>query len=149
MDQTPVKGSRVGKRPATPRSLTKWVIPFSHSHRLSARVSRVATAGRALSEPDDSWLSRRPTRRPKSAAMTEEQIAEMLRKCEEPGLDKVHMPEMGGYGVFATKEFYQGDFVCEYSGDLIDMDEVRLASVAPSTVHCALCSSNHSYLLRD
>jgi hypothetical protein len=57
--------------------------------------------------------------------MTEEQIADMLRKGYEPGLERVHMPEMGGYGVVATKAFYKGDFVCEYSGDLITLEEVR------------------------
>ena len=70
--------------------------------------------------------------------MTEAQIADMLRKGQEPGLERVHMPEMGGYGVVATKTFYRGDFVCEYSGDLITMEEVCACAQQSCIVSCSM-----------
>jgi histone-lysine N-methyltransferase SETD8 len=35
------------------------------------------------------------------------------------------MEHMGGWGVVTTRKFAQGEFVCEYSGDLIDVAEAR------------------------
>ncbi|KAJ8931147.1 hypothetical protein NQ314_015976, partial [Rhamnusium bicolor] len=45
-----------------------------------------------------------------------------LRKGVEDGLEVRHIKGKGR-GVFATKDFLRGEFVVEYSGDLIDMNE--------------------------
>ncbi len=56
---------------------------------------------------------------------TQEEAEDMLRRCYEPGLKKVRMEEKGGWGVVAEKTFHKGEFVCEYSGDLIDKAEAK------------------------
>lgn len=52
-------------------------------------------------------------------------IHDLMRKEQEPGIASVEMADMKGFGVVAQKPFAKTEYVCEYSGDLITMTEAR------------------------
>lgn len=69
---------------------------------------------------------RRSVRKPKTAILEEKQrnLEESVLSGKEDGL-KVHNFPGKGRGIVATQLFRRGEFVVEYSGDLIDMAEAR------------------------
>jgi hypothetical protein len=58
-------------------------------------------------------------------AQSSDAVCDLLRREHEPGIERVMMPEKGGFGVVAQVAFPKGHFVCEYSGELIDAAEAR------------------------
>ncbi|XP_025837662.1 N-lysine methyltransferase KMT5A [Agrilus planipennis] len=74
----------------------------------------------------DFFPVRRSVRKTKKTVLEEKQrdLENILRKNIEEGL-KVHIFEEKGRGVVTTKPFKRGDFVVEYSGELIDMSEAK------------------------
>ncbi|KAF5284658.1 hypothetical protein FQR65_LT13489 [Abscondita terminalis] len=70
---------------------------------------------------------RRSERKTKRIVLEEKQknLEQMLRDGVEEGL-KVHHFEGKGRGIVAVKPFNRGDFVVEYSGELLDVNEARL-----------------------
>lgn len=69
---------------------------------------------------------RRSVRKTKKTVLEEKQkcLEHLLRHRIEEGL-KVQIFEGKGRGVVAAKAFEKGDFVVEYSGDLIDIVEAK------------------------
>lgn len=69
---------------------------------------------------------RRSVRKTKKTVLEEKQkcLEHLLRHRIEEGL-KVQMFDGKGRGVVASKSFEKGDFVVEYSGDLIDILEAK------------------------
>lgn len=69
---------------------------------------------------------RRSVRKTKKTVLEEKQrcLEHLLRHRIEEGLE-VQMFEGKGRGVVAAKTFEKGDFVVEYSGDLIDLVEAK------------------------
>eukprot|EP00039_Didymoeca_costata_P018539 m.333896 g.333896 ORF g.333896 m.333896 type:complete len:269 (-) comp17241_c0_seq1:1033-1839(-) len=53
------------------------------------------------------------------------QVHDMIRNQLEPGLREVAMPEKYGFGVLTSKKFKKGEYVCEYSGDLVTMKQAK------------------------
>ena len=53
---------------------------------------------------------------------TEDDVRQMMRKQEEPGLQSVDIAGKGK-GVINTKPFSKGDYVCEYAGELMSKAE--------------------------
>lgn len=51
-----------------------------------------------------------------------EEIADKLRKKVEDGLEVKEVKDKGK-GVFSTRPRKKGDFICEYSGELISYEE--------------------------
>ncbi|XP_013410514.1 N-lysine methyltransferase KMT5A-A [Lingula anatina] len=74
----------------------------------------------------DYFPVRRSERRPKKEIKEEEQkhLHEVILSGKEEGLKVVDF-EGKGRGVVATKPFKRGDFVVEYAGDLIDIEEAK------------------------
>ncbi|XP_057667362.1 N-lysine methyltransferase KMT5A-like isoform X1 [Diorhabda carinulata] len=70
---------------------------------------------------------RKSDRRTKREVLEEKRrlIEFALRKGVEDGLE-VKYSENKGRGVFATREFVKGEFVVEYSGELIDIHEAYI-----------------------
>lgn len=70
---------------------------------------------------------RRSVRKTKKIVLEEKQrfLEEVLRNGNEDGL-LVREFEGKGRGVIAARPFFKGDFVVEYSGELIDINEARL-----------------------
>lgn len=70
---------------------------------------------------------RRSVRKTKKTVLEEKQkfLEEALRSEKEDGL-VVHEFDGKGRGVIAEKPFFKGDFVVEYSGELIDINEAKL-----------------------
>lgn len=56
---------------------------------------------------------------------TIDDVHNLLRADAEPGIERVRMEDMGGYGVVTTAPFCRGDYVCEYSGDLITKEQAK------------------------
>ncbi|RZC37420.1 histone-lysine N-methyltransferase pr-set7 [Asbolus verrucosus] len=69
---------------------------------------------------------RRSVRKTKKTVLEEKQrsLEQLLRSETEEGLE-VRIFEDKGRGVVAAKPFAKGDFVVEYSGDLIDLTEAK------------------------
>ncbi|KAK9754217.1 SET domain [Popillia japonica] len=70
---------------------------------------------------------RRSVRKTKKTVLEEKQkcLEEALRSGTEDGL-LIREFDGKGRGVIAARTFYKGDFVVEYSGELIDINEARL-----------------------
>lgn len=69
---------------------------------------------------------RRSVRKTKRAVLEEREqhFRDLLRNGSEDGLE-VRSFKDKGRGVIASKEFNKGDFVVEYSGELIDLTEAK------------------------
>lgn len=69
---------------------------------------------------------RRSVRKTKRTVLEErqQQLEQLLRKHAEEGLE-VRVFKNKGRGVVASREFDKGDFVVEYSGELIDLNEAK------------------------
>jgi len=69
---------------------------------------------------------RRSVRKPKTAILEEKQrnLEEAVLSGKEDGL-RVHNFPGKGRGIIATRMFRRGEFVVEYSGDLIDLSQAR------------------------
>ncbi|XP_065651081.1 uncharacterized protein LOC136079279 [Hydra vulgaris] len=50
------------------------------------------------------------------------------RKIDQEGFLKVKINESIGYGVFATNKFLKGDFLLQYRGDVISLNEAKFRS---------------------
>jgi histone-lysine N-methyltransferase SETD8 len=74
----------------------------------------------------DYFPVRRSVRKTKKTVMEEKQrtLEQMLRNEVEEGLE-VRIFSDKGRGVVTSRPFTKGDFVVEYSGDLIDLNEAR------------------------
>lgn len=74
----------------------------------------------------DFFPVRRSERKTKKTVLEEKQktLEDNLRSGIEKGLRVYHF-EGKGRGIVAMRMFNRGDFVVEYSGDLIDMQEAR------------------------
>jgi histone-lysine N-methyltransferase SETD8 len=74
----------------------------------------------------DYFPVRRSVRKTKKTVMEEKQrtLEQMLRNEVEEGLE-VRLFSDKGRGVVTSRPFTKGDFVVEYSGDLIDLNEAR------------------------
>ncbi|XP_044261443.1 histone-lysine N-methyltransferase PR-Set7 [Tribolium madens] len=74
----------------------------------------------------DYFPVRRSVRKTKKTVMEEKQrsLEEMLRNGVEEGLE-VRVFSNKGRGVVTSRPFTKGDFVVEYSGDLIDINEAK------------------------
>ncbi|KAJ3647744.1 hypothetical protein Zmor_019605 [Zophobas morio] len=74
----------------------------------------------------DYFPVRRSVRKTKSTVMEERQrTLERLLRCDvEEGLEVRYFADKGR-GVVTSRPFTKGDFVVEYSGDLIDLNEAR------------------------
>lgn len=78
----------------------------------------------------DHFKIRRSERRPKNAVDEEAKIRlkkKILSGVEE-GLE-IRFLEEKGRGIFSTKTFNKGDFICEYAGELIDAIEARAREI--------------------
>lgn len=53
---------------------------------------------------------------------------------DPPGFVIKHFGPVKGRGVVARKTLKKGDFVCEYSGDLIDVKEAKVSLTFITTV---------------
>ncbi|XP_076843280.1 lysine methyltransferase 5Ab [Brachyhypopomus gauderio] len=74
----------------------------------------------------DYYPIRRSSRKSKAELKCEEQqrIDDLITSNVEDGL-KVRYVEGKGRGVFADREFHKGQFVVEYHGDLLEMDDAK------------------------
>lgn len=74
---------------------------------------------------------RRSVRKTKTTVLEEKQLAleQSVRSEVEEGLEVCYF-EGKGRGVVAAKEFRKGDFVVEYSGDLVDTVEAKIREEA-------------------
>lgn len=75
----------------------------------------------------DYFPVRRSVRKTKKTVLEEKQksLEEAVLSKREDGL-AVHMFVGKGRGIISTKEFKRGDFVVEYAGELISMEEARM-----------------------
>lgn len=69
---------------------------------------------------------RRSSRQTKSMVEKEkfDAMAEKLKNKEEEGIEKFATEEKG-WGVRSTRPFSKGEFICEYSGELISAEEAK------------------------
>jgi len=79
----------------------------------------------------DYYPIRRSSRKSKAELKSEEQqhVEDLIKNNVEDGLEVRHL-EGKGRGVFASKEFRKGQFVVEYHGDLIEMEEAKRRELA-------------------
>ncbi|XP_076253867.1 histone-lysine N-methyltransferase Set8-like [Rhynchophorus ferrugineus] len=75
----------------------------------------------------DYFPVRRSVRKTKTTVLEEKQYAleQLIRNEVEDGLE-VRYFDGKGRGVVASKDFHKGDFVVEYSGDLVDTVEAKV-----------------------
>ena len=66
----------------------------------------------------------RQQRRLNTAELARVALEQKILLCVEKGL-KVKVTPKKGRGIFAGKGFRKGDFVCEYAGELIELDEAK------------------------
>lgn len=78
----------------------------------------------------DYFPVRRSVRKTKKTVLEEKQksIEEAVLSEKDDGLE-VHMFVGKGRGIISTKEFQRGDFVVEYSGELISIEEAKIREV--------------------
>jgi len=78
----------------------------------------------------DYFPVRRSVRKTKQTVIeeTKKRIEKAILTCDEDGLD-VHYFSGKGRGVVATRNFVRGDYVVEYAGELISIEEARIREV--------------------
>ena len=74
---------------------------------------------------------------------TEDDVRQMMRKQEEPGLQSVDIAGKGK-GVVNTKVFSKGDYVCEYAGELMSKAEGMAREKAYAEVSVVVVSYIHA-----
>lgn len=114
----PSKGASTQKHAKAARNLNELI---SHTKPKPARAKPVQrkkepSAGTRAPPMRVSTRVRKNATRPPPQKLDD--VHNLLRADAEPGIERVRMEDMGGYGVVTTSPFYKGDYVCEYSGDL-------------------------------
>ncbi|KAK3919056.1 Histone-lysine N-methyltransferase PR-Set7 [Frankliniella fusca] len=89
-------------------------------------VPATATTNGSQHKLTDFFPVRRSIRKTKKTVLEERQktLEEAVLMCKEEGL-QIHNFEGKGRGIVAVRSFVKGEFVVEYAGELIKMDEAK------------------------
>ncbi|KAJ8978774.1 hypothetical protein NQ317_015498 [Molorchus minor] len=95
-----------------------------YTRRLAKRAAEREALQKLNHKVTDYFSVRKSDRRTEGEVQEERRrlLEFALRKGVEDGLE-VRYIEGKGRGVFTTKHFHKGEFVVEYSGELIDINE--------------------------
>lgn len=98
----------------------------SHNNKESAKSNLNNNKVNGQHKLTEYFPVRRSVRKTKTTVLEEKLLAleEMVRKEVEEGLEVRYFDEKGR-GVIAAKDFRKGDFVVEYSGELIDILDAK------------------------
>lgn len=90
------------------------------------KTSSVSSANGSQHKLTEYFPVRRSVRKTKKTVLEERQrtLEEAVMMCKEEGLE-IHNFEGKGRGIVARRQFAKGEFVVEYAGELIKMDEAR------------------------
>jgi len=117
------KRSKVNKRYAGTASAGTAEAPSPAS-----KAGKLAAAASSSHKVTEYFPIRRSERKPKGELLKEqmEGIEARLLNTDDSILDiKITMIENKGRGITAQRHFHKGEFVVEYAGDLIDMEDAK------------------------
>lgn len=133
------KKTSKSRRKLNPNQTSNQLAPVPNGSKLSCctkskgssvnetKTSNAATASNGSQHKLTEYFPvRRSVRKTKKTVMEEKQksLEEAVLTCKEEGL-RVHNFEGKGRGIVAVRHFSKGEFVVEYAGELIKMDDAR------------------------
>lgn len=125
---------------ASPKLTPKVGIPLQQANNIKS-PHRIEMAKEAKSgKLTDYFPVRRSVRKTKGTVLEEnrKRMEDAVLSGKEEGLEVRIFPGKGR-GVVATKEFQRGDYVVEYAGELVSLEEARLREATYARDHTAGC----------
>jgi SET domain-containing protein len=124
--KTQSKSTTTTKRKTTRTNQLKKLHNISHHSLNYSSLNSSNPNIKSNRKITDYFQIRKSSRKCKSDIEKEKRqaIEQSIKTMTEEGLEIRHI-ENKGRGIFATKKFYRGDFVCEYAGEMISYQAAK------------------------